>query len=152
MKAYPILLAALAAISPFALGSTVFTFGGLTPDTTSGDALPTTVTFQNAYYETLDEDGVTLTDPGFRADLTTPVVVGNPSASDGWGADIAGKALDATGGPVLLTFANPIHFTGFGVTLDNSTLGSPCRQVEILCKPPMCCFTMQPIRFWVSSP
>lgn len=123
MKSYLTLIAVLAAV-PHAHGITLFDFDGATPVTTSGTALPTTVTAANAYWETEDENGDPLLNPGFRADSVSPTVsLGDPSAY-GYGPAISGKALDATNGPVMFTFASAMNLSNFGVMLDNSIFGN----------------------------
>ena len=124
MKSYFTTLALMAAMAPFVHGVTTFTFDGATPATTSGTALPAGVTLVNAYYETVDANGDPLTTNGFRADPVTPtVMVGDPGPA-GYGAAIAGNALDGSQGPIMFTFASALNLSNFGVFLDNSTLGN----------------------------
>jgi hypothetical protein len=123
MKPYPIILAAAAAMTSFAHGATTFDFDGATPATTVGSPLPTVVTLQNAYWETLDSNGDPLAVPGFRASVPPEVTVGDPNTS-GYGPAISGNALDGTNGPVMFTFASALNLSNFGVTLDNNSLGN----------------------------
>jgi hypothetical protein len=80
------------------------------------------VTIQNAYYETLDENGDPLAVPGFRADVGSTVAI-DPSLA-GYGPAISGKALDGTNNPVMFTFASALNLSSFGVFLDNSSFGN----------------------------
>jgi hypothetical protein len=124
MKSYLTIIAATAAMVPFTHGATLFDFDGATPASTSGTPLPAVVTLENAYWETLDDNGDPLTVPGFRADAGSPVVaVGDPAVA-GYGSAISGNALDATNGPVMFTFASALNLSNFGVTLDNSGFGN----------------------------
>jgi hypothetical protein len=124
MKYYLTLIAALAMV-PHAHGITTFDFDGATPVTTIGTALPGAVTVANAYWETEDENGDPLLNPGFRADSVSPTVsLADPSVF-GYGPAISGKALDATNGPVMFTFASAMNLSNFGVMLDNNTFGNP---------------------------
>jgi hypothetical protein len=110
-------------MAPFVHGVTTFDFDGATPATTIGSPLPTAVTLQNAYWETLDGNGDPLAVPGFRATDPPDVAVGDPNTF-GYGPAISGNALDATNGPVMFTFASALNLSNFGVTLDNSTFGN----------------------------
>lgn len=111
-------------MAPFVHGATTFDFDGATPATTVGSALPTAVFLQNAYWETLDDNGDPLAVPGFRADTSSPaVLVGDPNIA-GYGSAISGNALDATNGPVMFTFASALNLSSFGVKLDNSSFGN----------------------------
>lgn len=123
MKSYLTTLALAAALAPFAQGVTTFGFDTANLAFTTGTALPTSVTISLASYEIEDEFGDPLPVPGFRAADT-----GSPTASDpsvaGYGPAISGNALDATGGPILFTFASALNLSNFGVSLDNSAFGN----------------------------
>lgn len=107
---------------PFVQGAT--TFGFEDPDLTlsSGTALPVSVTIQNAYYETVDENGDDLLVPEFRADVSVTIAL-DPSTV-GSGPAVSGKALDGTGGPIMFTFASAVNLSSFGVFLDNDSFGT----------------------------
>jgi PEP-CTERM motif len=112
------------AVMPLLQSATLFDFDGITPVTTTGTALPTGVTLQNAYYETVDSNGDLLAAPGFQNDpMSTLVLVSDPSLS-GYGIATTGKALDATNNPMLFTFSSALNISNFSVNLDNSTLGN----------------------------
>lgn len=116
-------LAATAAIAPLAHGATSFGFDASDLTTTSGTALPGTVTIENAYWETEDEFGDPLATPGFRADTSMTVAAADPSVF-GYGPAISGNALNGVDGPVMFTFSSALTISNFGVTLDNSTFGN----------------------------
>lgn len=122
MKPLLTILAAAVAMTPVVHGAT--TFGFEDPDLTvaSGTALPVSVTIQNAYYETVDENGDDLLVPGFRADVGVTIAI-DPSTV-GSGPAISGKALDGTGSPILFTFASAVNLSNFGVFLDNDSFGT----------------------------
>lgn len=121
MKAIATWSAIAAATLSLAHGATFFGFDSGTLSVTTGDVLPASVTFDYAYYETEDEFGDPLANPGFRTD--SPAMAGDPSVT-GYGAAISGTAIDATVGPVMLSFSSPITISGFGIVLDNSTMGT----------------------------
>ena len=123
MKSRTILLALTAALAPLGHGVTLFDFDGATPATVTGTPLPALVTLQNAYWETLDDNGDPLAVPGFRADNSSSVAVGDPNTL-GYGPAISGNALDGTNGPVMFTFASALNLSSFGVVLDNSSFGN----------------------------
>lgn len=104
-------------------GATTFDFESANAGVTGGTPLPTQVTVQNAYWETEDEFGYPLVVPGFRADVSSTVLLGDPFLA-GYGSTISGNALDGTNGPVMFTFGRALNVSTFGVTLDNSTLGN----------------------------
>jgi hypothetical protein len=122
MKPLLTTLAAVAAMAPFAHGATTFGFEDPDLTLTSGTALPVSVTIQNAYYETVDENGDDMPVPGFRADVGTTVAI-DPSTV-GSGPAVSGKALDGTGGPILFTFSGAVNLSNFGVFLDNDSYGN----------------------------
>ncbi|MGC4015367.1 MAG: PEP-CTERM sorting domain-containing protein [Luteolibacter sp.] len=123
MKSLLTSLALATVLAQTAHAATTFGFEGNDLTTTGGSPLTTTVTIQNAYWETEDEFGDPLATPGFRADTSSPTVAANPLDS-GYGAPISGKALDGTNGPVMFTFASALNIGSFGVVLDNSTFGN----------------------------
>jgi hypothetical protein len=109
---------------PLLHGTTIFDFDGITPVTTTGNTLPTGVTLQNAYYETLDSNGDLLAIPGFQNDVSSTVVLVSDPALSGYGIATTGKALDATNNPMLFTFSSALNISNFCVSLDNSSLGN----------------------------
>ena len=122
MKSLLTTLAITATLAPFVHGITTFGFEDPDLAITSGTPLGTLVTIQNAYWETLDENGDPLAIPGFRADVGTTVAI-DPNLA-GYGPAISGKALDATNNPVMFTFASAMNLSSFGVILDNSSFGN----------------------------
>jgi PEP-CTERM motif len=124
MKSILSTLVATAVLMPFVQGVTTFDFDGASPATTTGSLLPSLVTVQNAYYETLDDNGDPLATPGFRADASSPLVAVGDPAPTGYGTAISGNALDGTNGPVMFTFSSALNLSNFGVRLDNSTQGN----------------------------
>ncbi len=120
-------LFALAAMCASSQAATVLSFP-FTSDATpsvSGSPLVGTLSAAYAYIETVDANGDPLSAPSYRPDTTSPAItVGDPSAR-GYGAPIAGNALDAVDQSVLFSFSTPQDISAFGVTLDNSTLGTP---------------------------
>lgn len=122
MKSLLSTLAATAATAAFVHGATTFGFDNVNLALTAGTPLPTSVTIQNAYWETLDDDGNPLAVPGFRADTGTPVA-SDPSLSF-YGSAISGKALDGTNNPTMFTFGGAMNLSSFGVFLDNSDYGN----------------------------
>ncbi len=123
MKSILVKIAAGVVVGSACHGATTFEFEGVNAATTSGTPLPTQVTVQNAYWETEDEFGDPLVRPGFRPDVSSTVLLGDPSAA-GYGPAISGNALDGTNGPVMFTFGRALNLSNFGVTLDNSTFGN----------------------------
>ncbi|MEY4483759.1 MAG: hypothetical protein RL693_1211 [Verrucomicrobiota bacterium] len=126
MKKNLYLMAFAVGLSASAHAASVINFSftsDATPIITSAP-LTGTLSVDYAYLETLDEQGDPLLHPSFRPDISAgSIVVGNPSLS-GYGAPIAGNALNALDSPVLLSFSNAQDIGAFGVTLDNSTLGT----------------------------
>lgn len=118
---------ALAAMCASSQAATVLSYS-FTSDATpsvSGSPFVGTVSPSYAYIETVDANGDPLSAPSYRPDTTAPaIIVDNPSAH-GYGAPIAGNALDAVDQSVLFSFSTPQDISAFGVTLDNSTLGTP---------------------------
>jgi hypothetical protein len=104
-------------------GATAFDFEDTNAATTTGTLLPTQVTVQNAYWETEDEFGAPLAVPGFRPDVSSTVLLGDPSVA-GYGPAISGNALDGTNSPVMFTFGSALNLSNFGVILDNSSIGN----------------------------
>ncbi len=117
---------ALAAVCASAQASSLLNFS-FTSDATpvvTGSPLFGTLSVDYTYIETVDGNGDPLATPSFRPDLTAgAIVVGDPSARS-YGAPIAGNALDAVDQAVLFSFTTPQDISSFGVTLDNSTLGT----------------------------
>ncbi len=122
MKSLLTTLATTAAMVPLVHGITTFGFENSDLTVTSGTALPTSVTLQSAYWETLDANGDPLAVPGFRADIGSTVAL-DPSLA-GYGPAISGKALDGTNNPLMFTFASAMNLSSFGVFLDNSSFGN----------------------------
>lgn len=126
MKSFLPLLA-LAAMCASSQAATTLSYS-FTSDGTpvvTGNPLVGTVSSAYAYIETVDANGDPLPAPSYRPDTTAPAItVGLPSAR-GYGAPISGNALDAVDQSVLFSFSTPQDITAFGVTLDNSTLGTP---------------------------
>lgn len=123
MKSILVKISVSLAVVSVSHGATVFEFEDTNAATTSGTPLPTQVTVQNAYWETEDEFGDPLAVPGFRPDVSSTVLLGDPSVA-GYGPAIAGNAFNGTNGPVMFTFGSALNLRNFGVTLDNSTLGN----------------------------
>lgn len=120
-------LLALAAMCASSQAATVlsFDFSSNATPSVSGGSLVGSLAATYAYIETQDENGDPLPLPSYRPDTTAPgLAFGDPSAR-GYGAPIAGNALDAVDQAVLFSFSSPQDFTSFAVTLDNSTLGTP---------------------------
>ncbi len=123
MKSSLIKMAAAVAMASVGHGATTFDFEDTDAASTTGTPPTTLVSVQNAYWETEDEFGEPLAVPGFRADVGSTVLLGNPELA-GYGPAISGTALDGTNGPLMFTFASTLNLSGFGVSLDNSTLGN----------------------------
>lgn len=126
MKHIYSLVAVLALAAGTGNAATVFNFNTGAANNTTGDVFPTTVAINYGFLETEDANGDPLSVPTWIPDTgaPSPVILGNPSLG-GYGAAIDGNALDAVLSPVLFSFGTPVNLTGFGVTLDNSTLGTP---------------------------
>lgn len=126
MKSFLRLLTLLALAAGTGHAATVFNFNTGTATTTTGDAFPTSVSIAYAYLETQDEFGDPLTTPVWTPDTSapSPVTLGNPSTA-GYGPAIDGLALDAVLSPVMFSFGSAVNLNSFGVTLDNSSLGTP---------------------------
>lgn len=122
MKSLLTTLATVVAMTPFVHGATTFGFEDPDLTLTSGTALPVSVTIQNAYYETVDENGDDLLVPGFRADVGTTIAL-DPSTV-GSGPAVSGKALDGTNNPIMFNFASAVNLSNFGVFLDNDSFGT----------------------------
>ncbi|CAN5720443.1 hypothetical protein BH11VER1_BH11VER1_39010 [soil metagenome] len=120
------LMAVAVSLSASANAASVINFS-FTSDATpviTNASLTGTLSVDYAYLETLDEMGDPLLHPSFRPDISAgSIVVGDPFLS-GYGAPIAGNALNAIDSPVLLSFSSAQNIGSFGVTLDNSTLGT----------------------------
>ena len=119
---------ALAAMCASSQAATVlsFSFSSSAAPVVTGDPLVGSLSAAYAYIETVDGNGDPLPLPSYRVDLTAPALAfGDPSAR-GYGAAISGTALDAVDQAVLFSFTTPQNITTFAVTLDNSTLGTPC--------------------------
>lgn len=127
MKKTLFLMAGALCLSASANAASVINFS-FTSDATAvitNAPLAGTLSVDYAYLETLDEQGDPLLHPSFRPDISAgSIVIGNPSLA-GYGAPIAGNALNAVDSPVLLSFGSAQDIGSFGVTLDNSTFGTP---------------------------
>lgn len=120
-------LLALAAMCASSQAATVlsYSFSSDATPSVSGDPLAGTVSAAYTYIETVDSNGDPLPAPSYLPDPMAPgITVGDPSAR-GYGAPVSGNALDAVDQAVLFSFSAPQDISAFGVTLDNSTLGTP---------------------------